>query len=190
LKKAVILHGTDGSPQENWFAWLKTRLEEKGYEVWVPQLPKAEEPNTARWTRFLLSTDWDFNDNLLIGHSAGAVEILDLLQHLDEDVKLEAAILVGVFSEAITKDPDWSRLKNLFNEPFAFSKIKTKASRFLVVHGDDDPWCDPKEAESISQKLSSEFVSVPGGQHFSASLDPGYTKFPKLIEILESRQLI
>ena len=34
-----ILHGTEGHPGENWFPWLKQELEQKGYNVIVPQFP-------------------------------------------------------------------------------------------------------------------------------------------------------
>ena len=34
-----IFHGTEGYPEENWFPWLKEKLEAKGYKVFVPQFP-------------------------------------------------------------------------------------------------------------------------------------------------------
>ena len=34
-----IFHGTEGYPEENWFPWLKEKLENKGYKVFVPQFP-------------------------------------------------------------------------------------------------------------------------------------------------------
>ena len=34
-----IFHGTEGHSQENWFPWLKAKLEEKGCKVFVPQFP-------------------------------------------------------------------------------------------------------------------------------------------------------
>src|SRR3981081_3530184 len=138
MKRAVILHGTDGSPESNWFPWLKKELETRGCEVWVPQLPDAHEPNARKYTDFLLNSDWDFQDNLFVGHSSGAVEILHLLQHLPKDVSAKAAILAGVFSQVLADEPDWAQLKGLFDEPFDFAKIKTKAHKFLFVHGAND----------------------------------------------------
>jgi predicted alpha/beta hydrolase family esterase len=190
LKRAVILHGTSATPNSNWFPWLKKQLEDRGYEVYVPQLPGADQPNAEKYTQFLLNSDWDFKDSLLIGHSSGAVEILHLLQHLPEGVKARAAVLVGAFSKRLAEEPNWQQLKNLFDEPFDFNKIKNKATKFLFVHGDNDPWCDPKQAQNLAKQVDGEYIEVHGGQHFSTALDPNYTEFPKLVEILEAQQLL
>ncbi|MBI5073039.1 hypothetical protein HZA99_04435 [Candidatus Woesearchaeota archaeon] len=42
MKYAIIVHGTDGHPQENWFPWLKEKLKLYGYEVFVPQFPTPQ----------------------------------------------------------------------------------------------------------------------------------------------------
>ncbi len=190
MKRAVILHGTDGSPAENWFPWLKGKLTARGYDVWVPQLPDAHTPNAKKYTEFLLGSGWDFQDNVLVGHSSGGVEILNLLQHLPRDVRIKTAVLVGAFTDALADDPAWAQLKGLFEEPFDYAQIKSKADKFLFVHGSDDPWCDPAQAEQLAQEVGGEFVLIPDGKHFSTSLDPSYAKFPKLVELLDERHLL
>ncbi len=35
----LILHGSFGYPDENWFPWLKLKLEKEGHKVYSPQLP-------------------------------------------------------------------------------------------------------------------------------------------------------
>jgi predicted alpha/beta hydrolase family esterase len=190
VKRAVILHGTSATPADNWFPWLKQQLEARGYEVWVPQLPGAEAPNAQRYTEFLLSSDWDFQDSLVIGHSAGAVEILHLLQHLPDDVIVKTAVCVSAFSQVLADEPDWEQLKGLFAEPLEYPAIAKKAGTLLFVHAADDPWCDPEQAKRLAQQTESEYVELPSGQHFSLSLDPTYTEFPQLVEILEGRHLL
>jgi hypothetical protein len=59
MKRAVILHGTDGSPDMNWFPWLKEKLEADGYEVWAPLLPENHTPSKEVYNNFLLGYDWD-----------------------------------------------------------------------------------------------------------------------------------
>lgn len=52
VKKRSHLPWYTCSPEGNWFQWLKKELE-KGMEVWLPQLPHAEQPSLREWTRYL-----------------------------------------------------------------------------------------------------------------------------------------
>lgn len=192
MKRAVILHAmTEKTASGHWYPWLKRELENRGYNVWLPEMPSPNLPNAQETTNFLLSNKgWDFNGNLIIGHSWGAVQILHLLQNLSEGVRVKTAVPVSVYSQVLADEPDWEQLKGLFEEPFEFDRIKVAAQKFLFVHGDDDPWCDPKQAEYLAGAVDGELVFIKGGKHFSTSLDPTYTEFPALLELLENRNLV
>jgi predicted alpha/beta hydrolase family esterase len=190
MKRAVILHGTQSTPKSNWFTWLKRQLESEGYEVWVPQLPGADYPNARKYTNFLMSAPWDFKDNLVIGHSSGAVEILHLLDNLPDHAVVKAAILVSAFDKSITNDPEWERLMGLFTEPFDYADIERKAQNIIFVHAADDPYCEPRKTRELAQEMDAEYIELPSGGHFSASLSPEYRQFPELMAILEERTLL
>lgn len=187
MKKAVILHGTKADHTQNWFPWTKTELEKLGYEVWVPDLPGAERPNMDTYLPFLLGHNWDFHNNLLIGHSSGAVTILGLLQSLSDDVNVDTAILVGAFTKGLSDKPEWDMLKDLFGKPFDYDKIKQKAKHFIFIHSADDPYCPIDEARWLCKQVSGEFIEIPGSKHFSYSLDPKFNQFPELIEIIKQK---
>ena len=88
MKNALILHGTTGNSKENWFPWLKNKLENKGFRVWLPDLPGADLPSLKRYNNFLLDNkEWEFNsESVIIGHSSGAIAILALLDKLPGSV--------------------------------------------------------------------------------------------------------
>lgn len=191
MKRAVILHALEQDSGGHWYPWLKAQLEQRGYAVWVPDLPMSHRPDAVQWTDCLLSRkDWDFTDNLVIGHSAGAVEVLQLAQALPEGVQLKAAVMASAFSEVLPQDDDWAQLKGLFSPPLNFAKIKAHAQEFLFVHGSDDPWCPLEQAEYLAKQTGGELVLVHGGGHFSTSLDPRFTMFHDLIEILDDRAIL
>lgn len=192
MKRAVILHSmNEKTSQGHWYPWLKEELESRGYEVWLPDMPSPDLPSARETTDFLRANqNWDFADNLIIGHSWGAVQILHLLQNLPAGTRVRAAVPVSVYSHVLAEEPDWEQLKGLFEEPFDFPKISAAADTFLFVHGDDDPWCDPKQAEYLAQQIGGELVFIKGGKHFSTSLDPAYTEFPALLELLGQRKLL
>jgi hypothetical protein len=181
--KAVILHGTGNDHTGNWFPWLKNELERLGIDVWVPDLPKSNHPNVERYNKFLLGKGWDFNGNLVIGHSSGAVEVLALLEALPDDMKVNAAIMVSVFEG----DLGWEDLKDLGDLKFDYEKIKLKANQFMVIHSDDDPHCPPEGAKRIATRLGAQFKLFHGMKHFSEHTDPRFTKFPELIEIIKEK---
>lgn len=186
MKKAVLLHGTDGSPKDHWFPWIHKALEESGYEVFAPELPNNHTPNRDTYEQFLKQSGWDFKDNLLIGHSSGTTTILNLLMS-DWFPKVKASVLVGTFlNENLLNTQDWytpGQFDGLFVQDFDIEKLKSKCPRFIFVHGDDDFACDYNDAKEFCNKLSGEFITVKNGKHLSSS--SGITELPELEKKLE-----
>ncbi len=182
MKKAVILHGTHGNPDNNWFPWLKAKLEQNGYEVWIPQLPDCDKPNRNTYGDFLFSCGWDFTDNIVVGHSSGAVEVLNLLMD-DRCPHVRQAVMLGVWSGGLPQGfSDPSTFANLFPpDGFDFQRIRDRASSLAFLHGSDDPYCPLEQAEYVSQQLGAPLGVVRGGGHLGAQ----FTELPELWKILE-----
>ena len=192
MRRAVILHGTDGSPNElEWQGWLKYLLEEGGYEVYFPKLPHSHTPNLKVYNKFLLDSGWDFSDNVLVGHSSGATTLLYLLQQ-EWFPSVRAIILVGVFlNERLLIAAPWyvpGQFDDLFVEEFDIAKIKQKSDKFYFVHGDDDPYCDYIEAKELCKKLDGKFITASGAGHLGRAANiaelPELAKCLKIDEIL------
>lgn len=186
MKNALILHGTDGNSQENWFPWLEQELRRNGCRVWTPDLPQANKPNIQRYNEHIFSNvDWSFDSNsILVGHSSGAVAILGLLQALPEGIIVDTCYLVGSFKNNL----DWDALTELFIEPFDFDAIKKKAKKFVLIHSDNDPYCPLEHAEFLSEKLAAELVVIKGQKHFSVgSFGETYRQFPFLLELITKK---
>ena len=180
MKRVLIMHGTAGNSQENWFPWLKVELEKKGYIVWVPNLPGSEHPSIHTYNKFILGhKQFNFNaDTIIVGHSSGAVATLGLLQELPENTKINKVYLVGAFNG----DLGWSELKNFYEKPFDFELIKTKANQFIFIHSDNDPYCPLEHAQFLAQQTDGELIVIPGQKHFSVStMGEKYTEFPELL---------
>lgn len=172
-KRAVILHGTSGSPTElPWQNWLRKQLELDGYDVYFPQLPDCDRPDLAKYDVFLKDSGWDFVDNVIIGHSSGATTALHLLQQ-QWFPRVEAVALIGTFlDETLLDAAAWytpGQFDNLFVEEFVAEHIKTKAGAFYFVHGDDDPYCDYDKARQMCNKLDGVFLTLHGGGHIASS---------------------
>lgn len=183
MSNILILHGTDGSPESNWFMWLKGILIGQGHTVWLPQLPGADKPNAKVYTDFLLANkNFSYDeDTILIGHSSGAVEILQLLQHLPTKSVIKAAVLVSAFKD----DLDWDVLTGLFEEPLDYKVIQSHCKHFMFIHSDDDPYCPIEHAEYLAKETKGELAIFEGQGHFNTELGPQYKQFPELLEVLE-----
>lgn len=185
----LILHGTDADHRSNWFPWLKQELENLGHEVLVPDLPKSDHPNIDRYWDHLRFLEWDFNNNVWIGHSSGSVAILGLLQKLPSDINVDTSILVGSFTKRLSQSPSWEMLKELFDKPFDFEKIKKKSKKFIFVHSKDDPICDISEARELHRNIGGDMIEFDHMGHFSLGTNPEFTKFPEILEIIKSKIL-
>ena len=183
MKNALLLHGTDGNSKTNWFPWLKKQLENKGWKVWLPDLPNSHFPNTKRYNEYILNNkEWKLNkDSIIIGHSSGSVSALGLLQNLPENICLNKVILISSFMNNL----GWDNLDGLFEEPMNFEKIKKHAKEFILIHSDNDPYCPLEHAEYLSKKLNGKLIIKKGEQHFG--IEAGgkkYKEFPYLLEII------
>jgi len=183
LKRAVILHGTDGAPDHNWFPWLKKELESRGYEVWIPELPNNHFPNRHVYNDFLFNSGWDFSDNLVIGHSSGAVSTLNLIQD-ERCPKIDVGVLVGIWASMDGTELDKLQFKDLFGpDGFDFNKLKAKSNHLLFIHGDDDPHCPLEQAKWLAGQTSSPIVILPGGGHLGSN----HKELTELITELQNR---
>jgi len=53
MANIFIFHGVNGSPEENWFPWLKGKLEADGHKVFVPQFPTPKNQTLDNWLKVL-----------------------------------------------------------------------------------------------------------------------------------------
>ena len=184
MKRAVILHGTDGHPKHHWMPWLKGKLEAEGYEVWVPELPGNHTPNRQVYNDFLFSQGWDFEDNIVVGHSAGAVSVLNLL--MDERCPhIKLGVMVGAWAGGRPKlhfEP--GQFSKLFPEDgFDFELIKSKADHLAFLHSDDDPYCPLEQAQFLAHELDAPITVLHGAGHVSK----GFKEQPDLWKIIEPK---
>jgi uncharacterized protein len=181
MKNAVILHGLGNNSQGNWFPWLKDELEKKGWKVWVPNLPNPEKPNILKSIEYLLG-NWEFDkDSVVIGHSAGAVTALGLLQHLPEEVVIAQAIFVSAFRN----DLGWEELTDLFLDPFDFEKIKRHAKERIFLHSDNDPYIPLEQADYLAKQVDGKLIVKEGQGHFNINKSGShYKEFPFLLDLI------
>ena len=147
--RAIILHCWGGNSESNWFPWLKKELENKGFEVFCPDLPDSQNPKQDGWLNEAMKLEYDEN-TILIGHSLGSVLIMRLL----EKVKVKAVYLVAGFDEHL----GIPEIMNFFKEPFDYEKIKSNTDKIVMLSSDNDPYIPLEHAQELSKKLDCGLI--------------------------------
>jgi predicted alpha/beta hydrolase family esterase len=181
LKNAIILHGTQGSPDVNWFAWLKEQLGQRGLEVWLPQLPHPEQPSLREEADYVhQNCPFEINqDTLVVGHSSGAILALILAQ---ENAKpIGSVVCVSVFHD---NSLGWDANDKLFDVPFDWAAIQRNAPKLLFIHSDNDPYVPLDQAQYVADNCNAELNVLSGQGHFNLEKSPEYKAFPALLPFL------
>lgn len=178
-----IFHGTEGYPEENWFPWLKEKLEAKGHKVFVPHFPSPPglPAKIAEWSDVFKELESKINhDTILIGHSLGGIFTLRILEKSKYPIR--AAIFVGT-PIGIRPILNYDRDHAFSGFAFDWPAIKKNAKNFVVYQSDNDPYVSLGNGEQLAKELGVKLALVPNAGHFNTRA--GYTSFPDLLEKVE-----
>lgn len=181
VKRAFIIHGWEGYPNEGWKPWLKSKLEKNWFEVFVPAMPNTKHPKMSEWVEHLAKLVGMPDKNCyFIGHSLGCITILRYLENLEKRQEVGGSVFVAGFSDNLGIE----QIKSFFIEPIDWNKIKPNCKKFVAIHSDNDPYVPLKYGDIFKEKLNAELVIEHNMKHFSG--DDGITELPIALEkILE-----
>ncbi|MCL2331609.1 MAG: alpha/beta hydrolase [Proteobacteria bacterium] len=178
----IILHGTGGSPEGNWFQWLKTQLGDRGHTVYVPRFPTPEGQSVEAWRAALGEQAPQIGkDTILIGHSCGAAFMLHILESLNQPVA--QSVFVSGFIQKLGNE-FFDNLNKTFTEyDFNWDKIRANMGRATLLWGNNDPYVPRAAAAYFSQHIGVPLTIIPNGGHLNAEF--GYTEFPQVLDVLD-----
>lgn len=200
----LIMHGSYGSPDENWFRWLERELITLGNQVILKQFPVDDWDQVTNigidkissfkpvqalgvWEEFFVSKilpKLQQESTNFIGHSLAPLFILHMLQKYD--FQLAKAIFVSPFFNIPDRSEIWQFYptnKTFYSYDFDFAKINSQLSKSDVVYGDDDPYVPATEPPMFAQKLGSEVHVVKNGGHCGSI----FKEFPLILDIALSK---
>lgn len=180
-KRVIIVHGWDGKPDSNWFPWLQDELEQRGFEVHVPQMPGGEHPKLSQWVHTIgeLVAIPDMN-TYFVGHSLGAIAIVRYLETLPLDMNVGGAVFVAGFA----KDLDVPEIAEFTREPVNFEKVKAQAKSFVAIASRDDGQVPLDIALDFQKSLGAELILENNAGHFNYESNTIYLE-PALQSILK-----
>ncbi len=187
MKKVYLIHGWEGTPDNNWFPWLKRKLEESGFEVFVPALPDTDTPVRSVWLSTLQDLIPNPDENtFLVGHSLGCQVIQRYLEALSDRKSVGGAILVAGW----INDPRWEGrteeemkvVHDWFDIPKDYEKIKSHCNKFVSIFSKDDPFILKSNWEESERILGAKVIVIENKSHFDD--DAGIKQLPEAFEAI------
>ena len=168
VKRAFLIHGWGGHPDEGWQPWLRQELEKRGWQVAIPAMPDTDHPQCDAWVWHLRETiGKPDEDCVLVGHSLGCVTILRYLETLMPSQYVGGAVLVASFFEDL--GPRYSELHSFVDRPVHWETVRRSCGHFSVIHSDDDTVVLLPFAERVAKNLNCPVTLVHGQKHFSGN---------------------
>lgn len=203
--KYLILHGSFGSSDGNWFPQLRDKLEILNQKVILPQFPvedwdemsdkgrgrsyRPEHQNLQNWIEFFeknIYPEIKGEKIVVVAHSLAPLFFLHLLSKFDLDV--DSAIFVSPFLFIPANEDLWQIdvvNETFYEQDFDFESLRRKIPQSYVLYSDNDPYVPVDCALEFAEKLDSSTIPVLGGKHLNSEVN--LNEFPLVLELCKSR---
>lgn len=173
----IIIHGSFGSKDGNWFPWLKKQLEGKDKKIDVPQMPVGVgKQNFESWSKVL--DKLTINENtIIIAHSIAPIFVCKYL--ITNKITVKKLIFVCGFNNYLGIDNDFDAV----NEPMFIDNIenvKKYCNDIVCYYSDNDPYVKFDIEKSFADKIANRQYIIKNGGHINS--ETGYTKFEEILK--------
>jgi predicted alpha/beta hydrolase family esterase len=170
MKRVIIVHGWQSTPQDGWKPWLKQELQAAGFEVSIPIMPQPDRPHPGGWVQKLARTiRMPDSDTYFVGHSLGCIAILRYLEVLESPARVGGAVFVAGFASDLTREGYKDELALFFSQPINWAHVRRHTGRIIAINSDNDPWVAPENLKVFADKLGAETHLMSGMGHFGQS---------------------
>lgn len=176
MKNAIIIHGWDQKPTDEWLPWLADELKSRNWKVTLPEMPNAAMPKLDDWMDKLVSLEPN-EETVLVGHSLANSLIMKYLEK--EEAQPKSVYLVAAWDYLLTGLE--KEHGSFFENGFDYDVIKKK-SPITILQSTNDPYLDLDKGKELATKLAATFLPFENAGHFQTK--SGYREFPKLLELI------
>lgn len=177
--KAIFIPGNQGgTPQDNWFPYLKKELEKIDIRVIAKDFPDNVLAREKYWLPHITKLGADEN-TILIGHSSGAVAAM----RYAEKKRILGSVLVGPCYTDLGDELE--KKSGYYDKEWNWEKIKNNQEFIMQFAACDDPYIPIKEARAVHKNLKTEYYEFKTGGHFGG--DYYKPKFPEIIRALKNK---
>src|SRR5688572_24072221 len=181
MKRVIIVYGWASHDQDGWFPWLKRELENRGYQVDIPNMPHPMVPTIDDWVNALAEAVGQIDeDTVFIGHSIGCQTILRYLLTIDTPIR-GAVFVAGFFKLEGLRTEMERRHAAPWMELIDTEKIRSVMPQSTAIFSDNDRFVSLEEnAKAFEEKLESKIVIERNKKHFAG--DQGIIELPSALQ--------
>lgn len=180
MTQVIIIHGWSGSPDANWFGWLRDALAAHNIAVCVPQMPAEDFPQVATWTAAIAAATKTPDDRtFFVGHSLGNMAILHYIQSLPQMARIGGVLLVAPYMHSI----GIPFLDDFLADPVDYAKVKEIVQKIAVIASDNDPYVPLAMAQDVADALGAQMHIMPDAGHINDV--SGYTTLEDGLAVLQ-----
>ncbi|HSX02161.1 MAG TPA: alpha/beta hydrolase [Candidatus Saccharimonadia bacterium] len=175
--RIIFIHGNQATNWRfAWTPWLKTELEQRGYDTTFETMPDSIIARAEYWLPCMQDFLKIGEQDVIVGWSSGAVAAL----RYAETHQIRGSVLVSPsytdLGDALEKQSGY------FDKPWDWAAIKANQAHIGLVYGDDDPYIPQAEFEHIAAELQPDVMKVAGGRHFIER-----QQLPEVLDYIEAK---
>lgn len=179
-----VLHGSFGSPIENWFPWLHGVLSKQGHRCFVPTFPTPEDQTFINWASILdaYRKIGLLNERTtLVAHSSAAAFAIKYA--LSRDIRCKQLVTVAGFTGFLSGDDNFDKINaELFVTPQELAQAKEHFQHIDCLFSSSDPYLPFSSLQKFASDMGAIVHEFDNAGHFNKQA--GYESFEALIPIL------
>jgi len=167
-KRVFIAHRWGGTPNDDWYPWIKKELKFRGFEVIIPVMPNTEYPLIEEWVPTLEKAVGKADkDTYFIGHSIGCQAIMRYLEKLN--VKVGGVLFVAgwISLKELETQEEKDVAENWLTTPINLDKVKLMTNKLTAIFTLDDPYVPISDAVIFREKLGAKTITEKNMGHYN-----------------------
>lgn len=182
MKNILLIHGYNGIPKI--YNWLKEKLEEQGYNVYIPEFPPREEAIYNNWKNILDEFNQYFNnETIVIAHSIGNGCLIKYLA--ENNIKIDLYIGLAGFDKYFEHEgrDDLNRaIKEFIPDIEKIEKFKKLTNNRYAIYNDNDHIVPFDILENFPKNIDAKPMFIKGIGHMGKK--SGLEKIPEVLDII------
>lgn len=179
MQRYIILHGSFGSKDGNWFPWLKEQLENKNLKVDVPQMPVGVgKQNYENWSKEFSKLEIN-ESTTIIAHSIAPVFVCKYL--INNKIKVKKLIFVCGFNNYLGINEEYDSV----NEPMYLDNledIKKYCNDIVCFYSDNDPYVKYEVEKNFADNVANRQYIIKNWWHINS--ESGFFEFQDILKEL------